>query len=154
MSLPGSYACFIRFDGNSRPNSQGCLWSAPSSQQYKQLDRCASLPSMSSLHGDPIHASCASIVHTCASRHASPRSQLLTILSILRFSLLCQTVGPNLHGLFGRKTGSVEGFSYTQANINKGVTWDEETLFEYLENPKKYIPGTYSAVVVGPSPCC
>lgn len=46
------------------------------------------------------------------------------------------SVGPNLHGLFGRKTGSVDGFSYTQANINKGVTWDEETLFEYLENPK------------------
>ncbi|KAF8173586.1 cytochrome c-like domain-containing protein [Mycena galopus ATCC 62051] len=51
-------------------------------------------------------------------------------------------VGPNLHGLFGRKTGQVEGFSYTSANVNKGVTWAEETLFEYLENPKKYIPGT------------
>ncbi|KAF7972942.1 hypothetical protein HWV62_16502 [Athelia sp. TMB] len=54
-------------------------------------------------------------------------------------------VGPNLHGLFGRKTGQVEGFSYTAANINKGVTWDEHTLFEYLENPKKYIPGTKMA---------
>ena len=39
--------------------------------------------------------------------------------------------------LFGRKTGQVEGFSYTSANVNKGVTWGEETLFEYLENPKK-----------------
>jgi len=39
--------------------------------------------------------------------------------------------------LFGRKSGQVEGFSYTAANVNKGVTWDEETLFEYLENPKK-----------------
>ncbi|KAF7357637.1 Cytochrome c [Mycena sanguinolenta] len=54
-------------------------------------------------------------------------------------------VGPNLHGLFGRKSGQVEGFSYTAANVNKGVTWDEETLFEYLENPKKYIPGTKMA---------
>jgi len=54
-------------------------------------------------------------------------------------------VGPNLHGLFGRKTGQVEGFSYTEANIKRGVTWDEETLFEYLENPKKYIPGTKMA---------
>jgi cytochrome c2 len=39
--------------------------------------------------------------------------------------------------IFGRKSGQVEGFSYTAANVNKGVHWDEETLFEYLENPKK-----------------
>ncbi|CAL1530090.1 unnamed protein product [Lymnaea stagnalis] len=50
--------------------------------------------------------------------------------------------GPNLHGLFGRKTGQAAGFSYTQANKNKGITWEKDTLFEYLENPKKYIPGT------------
>ncbi|KAH6913612.1 cytochrome-c from the OXPHOS pathway [Coprinopsis sp. MPI-PUGE-AT-0042] len=54
-------------------------------------------------------------------------------------------VGPNLHGIFGRKSGQAEGFSYTAANINKGVTWSEQTLFEYLENPKKYIPGTKMA---------
>jgi cytochrome c len=63
-------------------------------------------------------------------------------------------VGPNLHGyvvfrvhltittnalyrLFGRKTGQGEGYSYTAANVNKGIVWGEETLFEYLENPKK-----------------
>ncbi|XP_007447735.1 PREDICTED: cytochrome c-like [Lipotes vexillifer] len=50
--------------------------------------------------------------------------------------------GPNLHGLFGQKTGQAVGFSYTDANKNKGITWGEETLMEYLENPKKYIPGT------------
>ncbi|WFD34130.1 iso-1-cytochrome c [Malassezia cuniculi] len=54
-------------------------------------------------------------------------------------------VGPNLNGVFGRKSGQSEGFSYTAANINKGVTWSEETMFEYLENPKKYIPGTKMA---------
>lgn len=42
-----------------------------------------------------------------------------------------------IYSLFGRKTGQVEGFSYTAANVNKGVIWSEETLFEYLENPKK-----------------
>lgn len=37
-------------------------------------------------------------------------------------------IGPNLHGLFGRKTGQVEGFSYTDANKQKGITWKEDTL--------------------------
>jgi cytochrome c len=50
--------------------------------------------------------------------------------------------GPNLHGMFGRQTGQAPGYSYTEANIKKGVTWNEETLNIYLENPKKYIPGT------------
>ncbi|XP_004326872.2 cytochrome c 2 [Tursiops truncatus] len=50
--------------------------------------------------------------------------------------------GPNLWGVFGRNTGQAPGFSYTVANKNKGVIWGEETLMEYLENPKKYIPGT------------
>lgn len=39
--------------------------------------------------------------------------------------------------LFGRQSGQAEGFSYTAANVNKGVHWDQDTLFEYLENPKK-----------------
>ncbi|KAJ2564229.1 iso-1-cytochrome c [Coemansia sp. RSA 1822] len=54
-------------------------------------------------------------------------------------------VGPNLHGLFGRKTGQVEGFKYTEANKKAGVTWSEDTLFDYLENPKKFIKGTSMA---------
>jgi cytochrome c2 len=37
-------------------------------------------------------------------------------------------IGPNLHGLFGRKTGSVAGFSYTDANKQKGIEWNEGTL--------------------------
>ncbi|KAH7964853.1 hypothetical protein HPB49_001910 [Dermacentor silvarum] len=50
--------------------------------------------------------------------------------------------GPNLHGLIGRKTGQAPGFSYTDANKSKGITWNKDTLFIYLEDPKKYIPGT------------
>ena len=50
--------------------------------------------------------------------------------------------GPNLNGLIGRKTGSGAGFSYTQANKDKGIVWGDDTLDIYLTNPKKYIPGT------------
>ena len=39
--------------------------------------------------------------------------------------------------VFGRKTGQADGYSYTAANVNKSITWDENTMFEYLENPKK-----------------
>ncbi|KAG1142686.1 hypothetical protein G6F36_015525 [Rhizopus arrhizus] len=41
-------------------------------------------------------------------------------------------VGPNLHGIFGRKSGQVAGYDYTAANKNKGVTWDEQTLFDVI----------------------
>lgn len=51
-------------------------------------------------------------------------------------------VGPNLGGLFGRKSGTVAGFSYSDANKNKGVTWNESSLEIYLQDPKKFIPGT------------
>ena len=50
--------------------------------------------------------------------------------------------GPNLFGIFGRKTGQSEGYSYSKANVEKDIVWNDETLFEYLKAPKKYIPGT------------
>jgi cytochrome c len=51
-------------------------------------------------------------------------------------------VGPELNGLFGRKAGTVEGYSYSAANKNSGITWDEPTFREYIKNPKAKIPGT------------
>ncbi|KFQ07576.1 Cytochrome c, somatic, partial [Leptosomus discolor] len=50
--------------------------------------------------------------------------------------------GSNLWGLFGCRTGQAAGFSCSAANRDKGVVWNRNTLMEYLENPKKYIPGT------------
>jgi len=51
-------------------------------------------------------------------------------------------VGPPLNGIVGRKAGSIEGYSYSDANKNSGITWDEATLTEYLKNPKAKVPGT------------
>lgn len=51
----------------------------------------------------------------------------------------CQ--GPNLGGLFGRVSGTADGFAYSAANKNAAINWNESTLYDYLLNPKKYIPG-------------
>lgn len=51
-------------------------------------------------------------------------------------------VGPVLNGLFGRKSGTIEGFSYTEANKNSGITWDDAVFAEYIRDPKAKIPGT------------
>ena len=51
-------------------------------------------------------------------------------------------VGPVLNGVVGRKSGSYPGYSYSDANKNSGITWDEATLVEYLKNPKAKVPGT------------
>jgi cytochrome c len=51
-------------------------------------------------------------------------------------------VGPQLNGIVGRKSGQVEGYSYSDANKNSGLTFDAATLDSYLTNPKAKIPGT------------
>jgi cytochrome c len=51
-------------------------------------------------------------------------------------------VGPVLNGVVGRKSGSIEGYNYSPANKNSGLTWDETTLKAYLKNPQSVVPGT------------
>ena len=55
-------------------------------------------------------------------------------------------VGPELNGLNGRKSGTAEGYSYSDANKNSGITWDEATFKEYIKDPKAKIPGTKMAI--------
>lgn len=52
------------------------------------------------------------------------------------------SVGPLLNGLFGRKSGTIEGYNYSDANKNSGIVWDEKVFAEYIQNPKEKIPGT------------
>jgi cytochrome c len=52
------------------------------------------------------------------------------------------SVGPVLNGVVGRKAGVYPGYSYSTANKESGITWDEPTLKEYLKNPRAKVPGT------------
>ena len=51
-------------------------------------------------------------------------------------------VGPVLNGLAGRKSGTIAGYNYTDANKKSGITWDEAVFVEYIKDPKAKIPGT------------
>jgi cytochrome c len=51
-------------------------------------------------------------------------------------------IGPVLNGLFGRKSGTIEGYNYTDANKNSGIPWDEVTFSEYIKDPRAKIPST------------
>ena len=56
-------------------------------------------------------------------------------------------VGPYLVGVFGRAAGTAQGFKYSQAMKDSGITWDEQTLAEYLANPRGFIKGNRMAFV-------
>jgi cytochrome c len=51
-------------------------------------------------------------------------------------------VGPELNGLDGRHSGSAAGYSYSDANKNSGIVWNETTFKEYIKDPRATIPGT------------
>jgi cytochrome c len=51
-------------------------------------------------------------------------------------------VGPNLNGIIGRAAGTVEGYKYSDANLKSGITWDEATFKEYIQDPKAKVPNT------------
>lgn len=58
---------------------------------------------------------------------------------------MCVETGPNLNGLFGRQSGTTPGYSYSAANKNMAVMWEEKTLYDYLLNPKK----VFSSFLIG-----
>jgi cytochrome c len=48
--------------------------------------------------------------------------------------------GPQLHGVYGRKAGSVESFQYSDALKKSNVVWTEETLERWLIDTDKLVP--------------
>ena len=51
-------------------------------------------------------------------------------------------VGPELNGIDGRHSGTAEGYSYSDANKNSGITWNKDQFLEYIKDPKAKVPGT------------
>jgi cytochrome c len=56
-------------------------------------------------------------------------------------------LGPPLNAIDGRQSGSFEGFNYSQANKNSGITWSQETFTKYIHAPMQEMPGTRMAFV-------
>ena len=56
-------------------------------------------------------------------------------------------LGPPLNGIDGRKSGTWEGYNYSDNVKNSGITWNEAQFKEYVENPQQKIPGTRMAFV-------
>jgi cytochrome c len=51
-------------------------------------------------------------------------------------------IGPQLNGLDGRKSGTAPDYSYSDANKNSGITWNEAEFKDYIKDPKAKIPNT------------
>lgn len=54
-------------------------------------------------------------------------------------------VGPVLNGLIGRKAGTHEGYTYSQAMKDSGITWTDDSFSTYIMNPRAKVPGTKMA---------
>jgi cytochrome c len=50
-------------------------------------------------------------------------------------------LGPSLHGVVGRKAGTLEGFAFSPAMKSSGVTWDEATLDKFISDPNQVVSG-------------
>jgi cytochrome c len=51
--------------------------------------------------------------------------------------------GPNLHGLFGRRAATVDGYFYSEPLKASGIVWDAELLDAFIANPSERVPGTF-----------
>ncbi len=50
-------------------------------------------------------------------------------------------VGPNLHGVFGRKAGLAPGYAYSDAITQSSIVWSAATLDDWLARPSDFLPG-------------
>jgi cytochrome c len=50
-------------------------------------------------------------------------------------------IGPSLKGVYGRKSGSLADFRYSNAMMRANLTWDDANLHAYIKDPQAKIPG-------------
>lgn len=55
-------------------------------------------------------------------------------------SLTQNREGPKLGGVYGRVSGTVDGFAYSDALKKAKMTWDEKTLNQWLADPDALVP--------------
>jgi cytochrome c2 len=57
-------------------------------------------------------------------------------------------IGPSLAGIYGSKSGTVPGYSFSPAIKKADITWDEQTLNKFLTNPQSDVHGTKMPISV------
>ncbi len=57
-------------------------------------------------------------------------------------------VGPAHKGVFGRKAGQAEGYTYSPALQASGLVWNESNLNRWLTDPAKLVPGNKMGIAV------
>jgi|SRR5579871_536623 len=57
--------------------------------------------------------------------------------------------GPHLRGVYGRKSGSVASFQYSDALKAANISWDAQTLDKWLQDPEKLVAGTDMSFQLG-----
>ncbi|MEX7642430.1 c-type cytochrome, partial [Stenotrophomonas maltophilia] len=50
--------------------------------------------------------------------------------------------GPNLHGVIGRRAGSLPDYGYSDGMRRADITWSAQTLDAFLQSPTHVVPGT------------
>lgn len=58
-------------------------------------------------------------------------------------------LGPSLHGVMGRKAGSVEGYAYSPGFKTTDLVWNEENMDQFIANPNSLFPGNNMATFAG-----